>query len=282
MSHRERIEQNGYYAFSLSRSSDANATTPIEAKYTAIVLCTQGEATIECNMENYTLHAGDCLCVGNVIYKSTVHMSDDFKARVLISKSAFALDTVVGIPMGFMEMIHTRPCVNITDAGTLALLCNYIDNLDLLQHMQLGNRHKELVVLTFRSIVLLMAMLRGSNSSDLGKMVYGQGDIYFRNFIELIDDHVKQEHEVAFYASKLNITPKYLSEVCKLKSGHKAKEIISSFLISKIKQEMVVSGKSIKTIAYEYGFADQSSMGKFFSKMTGQAPGDFRKGATKP
>ena len=55
------------------------------------------------------------------------------------------------------------------------------------------------------------------------------------------------------------------------------KEIISTFLISKIKQEMIMSGKTIKDIAYEYGFADQSSMGKFFYKMTGMSPRDFKK-----
>ena len=39
---------------------------------------------------------------------------------------------------------------------------------------------------------------------------------------------------------------------------------------------MVMSRKSIKTISYEYGFSDQSSMGKFFNKMTGMSPSDFK------
>ena len=82
---------------------------------------------------------------------------------------------------------------------------------------------------------------------------------------------------MAFYAGKLSITAKYLNEVCKNKGGYKAKEMISLFLISKIKQEILMSGKSIKNIAYEYGFADQSSMGKFFSKITGMSPGEFKK-----
>ena len=280
MSHKGTIQENGYFVFELTKDSDVDATTPLGARYTAIVLCTQGEATLEANMENHQLHAGDCLCVGNVLYKNTIKMSDDFKARVIISMSNFALDSIVGIPVGFMESIYTRPIVSIDDKAKLTILGNYIDNLELLQNMDMGHRHKELVVLTFRSIILIMAMIRGA-SGNLSKFVYGQGDVYFRNFIEMIDENVKQQHEVTFYANKLNITPKYLSEVCKAKSGHKAKEIISSFLISKIKQEMLISGKSIKAIAYEYGFADQSSMGKFFNKMTGQSPGDFRRIASE-
>ena len=120
-------------------------------------------------------------------------------------------------------------------------------------------------------------MISSRGYSDSPDMVFSQGDVYFRKFVELIDIHVKQQHEVTFYANELHITAKYLSEVCKQKWGYKAKEMISLFLISKIKQEIVMSGKSIKSIAYEYGFADQSSMGKFFNKMTGKSPGEFKK-----
>ncbi|MBR5030976.1 MAG: AraC family transcriptional regulator [Muribaculaceae bacterium] len=281
MSYQEKIKKNGYCVFDLTKNSDTKSTTPIESRYTAILLCIDGEAIIEANMQEYRLHKGDCICIGNILYKSTVKMSEDFHARVVICMSTFAFDSIVGIPTGFMESIYTKPIVNITDNTQLDILLNYIDSLDKLQNLQLGSRHNELVVLTFRSIILMMAMLRG-DTNNLNKFVYGQGDVYFRNFIDLVEQHVKKEHEVAFYAEQLHITPKYLSEVCKNKSGHKAKEIISSFLISKIKQEMIVSGKSIKTIAYEYGFADQSSMGKFFSKMTGLSPSDFRKRTLSP
>lgn len=281
MSHKDIIKKNGYCVFDLTKNSDAEATTPVDSRYSVILLCTNGEATIDANMQKFHLHKGDCLCIGNVLYKSTLKMSDDFHARVLICMSTFAFDSIVGIPTGFMESIYTKPTVNIANGIQFDILLNYIDNLDKLQDLQLGSRHNELVVLTFRSIVLMMAMLRGE-AGTYNKLVFGQSDVYFRNFIDLIEQHVKEEHEVAYYASQLHITPKYLSEVCKNRSGHKAKEIISSFLISKIKQEMVVSGKSIKTISYEYGFADQSSMGKFFNKMTGLSPSDFRKRALSP
>ncbi len=281
MSHKEKIQKNGYVVFELTKKLDSDSVTPIETKYTAVVLCTQGGATIEANMENYYLHPGDCLCVGNILYKRTTHMSEDFKARVMVCFNNFAFDSVVGIPMGFMESLYTNPIVNITDKTMITLLNNYFDNLEQLQNTNLGLRHNELVALNIRSIMLLMVMLGGDNK-NMSKVTYGQSDVYFRDFIELIDQNVKRNHEVAYYADRLHITPKYLSEVCKLKSGHKAKEIISSFLISKIKQEMVMSSKSIKTLAYEYGFADQSSMGKFFSKMTGQSPGDFRRSIMIP
>ncbi|MBP5688857.1 MAG: helix-turn-helix domain-containing protein [Muribaculaceae bacterium] len=280
MTHQERILQNGYCIFDLTKSSDADATTPIEFRYTAIMLCVEGEAIIEANMQNYRFVKGDCICMGNVLYKRTMKMSDDFRGRVLVCKSSFAFDTIVGIPTGFLESIYVSPIINIADKKEWALINNHFDNLSLMQDKHLGVRHLELVALTFRAVVLLMASFRGT--ANLEQAYYNHGDVYYRNFIELIDEHVKQEHDVAFYAERLHITAKYLNELCKQKSDHKAKEIISSFLISKIKQEIIMSGKSIKTIAYEYGFSDQSSMGKFFTKITGQSPSEFRKGYKIP
>lgn len=280
MTHQEYILKNGYCIFNLTKDSDADATTPIDSRYTLIMLCVEGEATIEANMQHYRFVKGDCMCMGNILYKRTMRMSDDFLGRVLVSKSSFAFDTIVGIPLGFFESIYLSPIINISNKNEWQLLNNHFDNLSLMQDNNLGIRHVELVALTFRSVVLLMASLRGI--TQLEQSYYNNGDVYYRNFIELIDAHVKQEHEVAFYAEQMHITAKYLNELCKLKSGRKAKEIIISFLISKIKQEIIMTGKSIKTIAYEYGFADQSSMGKFFTKVTKMSPSEFRKGYKIP
>ena len=275
MKHQEHIEEHGYCVFDLTKAKDKDAITPISAKYQCIILCTSGEATLEANMQRITLKKGDCLCFNNVLYKRTLDMDYDFRAKVLVCDRSYAFDAIVGIPTGYVELIYTMPLVKVEESNLLKLITSYFEILDLLQYERLGLKHGEVASSAFRSLLILMAGIRGGNDSQ--NFIFSHGDIYFKQFVELIDAHVKQEHEVAFYANKLNITAKYLSEVCKSKSGFKAKEIISTFLISKLKQEIVMSGKSIKTIAYEYGFADQSSMGKFFSKITGMSPGEFKK-----
>ncbi len=275
MTHQEQVLQNGYCIFDWTKNTDADSVTPIEFRFTVILLCLEGEATFDANMQEYHFVKGDCMCMGNILYKRTMKMSDDFRGRVLICKSSFSFDTIVGIPTGFFESIYINPIINISDETEWALINKHFDNLSLMQEKNLGVRHMELVALTFRSVVLLMASFRGT--AQLEQSYYNHGDVYYRNFIELIDEHVKKEHEVAFYAEKMHITAKYLNELCKLKSSHKAKEIITSFLISKIKQEMIMTGKSIMTIAYEYGFSDQSSMGKFFTKVTKMSPSEFRR-----
>lgn len=275
MTHQEHIEKHGYCVFDLTKRNDVDSMTPISSKYQVIFVCSEGETTIDANMQHIKLVRGDCLCLNNVLYKRTISMSDNFKARVLVCDRSYAFNVIVGIPMGYIELMSTTPLVKIKDSEIRRLIENHLDTLDLLQYKQLELKHAEVANSAFRSLVILMAGIRGG--SDTQKLEFGQGDIYFMKFVELIDNYVKQEHEVTFYSNQLHITAKYLSEVCKSKSGYKAKEIISLFLISKLKQEIMMTGKSIKTIAYEYGFSDQSSMGKFFSKTTGMSPGEFKK-----
>lgn len=275
MTRLEQIEKHGYCVFDLTKPSDADSTTPISSKYQLLLMCCEGEVTFEANMHEVRLSKGDCLCFNNIIYKRTISMSEDFNAKVLICDRAFVFDVSIGIPTGYIEAIYNTPIIKIENPIDRELVINQFNNLDLLQRKQFNLRHKELVNNSLRTLIILMSELRGGN--DAQNLIFSHGDIYFRNFMELIDENIKQQHEVAFYANELHITAKYLSEVCKSKSGRKAKEIISTFLISKIKQEMIMSGKTIKDIAYEYGFADQSSMGKFFYKMTGMSPRDFKK-----
>ena len=275
MTHREQIEKHGYCVFDLSKESDVDSMTPISANYQAIILCEEGEAIFEANMKHMKIEKNDCLCFNNILYKKTVQMSDDFKGRVLICDRSYAFRVIVGVPTEYIELMYINPMVKIEEPIERKLVYNFFDTLDMLQYKQLDLRHKEVADATFRSLILMMAGIRGGKDSQ--NMTFTQGDLYFRQFVELIETHVKREHEVAFYAGKLNITSKYLNEVCKGKGGYKAKEMISLFLISKIKQEIIMSGKSIKTIAYEYGFADQSSLGKFFTKTAGMSPTEYKR-----
>ena len=275
MTRKEQIEKHGYCIFSLTKATDSDSITPIGTKYQAIILCLEGEATLEANMQHAELRKDDCMLMNNVLYKKTISMSDDFRARVLISDRSYSLNTISGLPAGYLELLFTTPHMRIEEPTKLKLINTFIDILEVLQTTQLRLSHNEVASNTFRSLILLIAGLKGNQKSQ--NLIFNQSDVYFRQFLELIDKHINQEHEVNFYANQLHISAKYLSEVCKKKSGHKAKEMISYFLISKIKQEILMSGKSIKNIAYEYGFSDQSSMGKFFNKITGYSPGEFKK-----
>lgn len=99
-----------------------------------------------------------------------------------------------------------------------------------------------------------------------------------RQFQQLLHRYVKQERGVRFYAGKLFISPKHLTETIKAATGHTAGEWISNVLALEAQSLLQSHEYSIQQVARLLGYPDQSSFGKFFKKETGYSPSDYRKG----
>ena len=83
--------------------------------------------------------------------------------------------------------------------------------------------------------------------------------------------------EVLFYANELGVSSGYLNEVCNEISNHTAKEIIDSTVSTKLKYELSYTSKSIQELADEYNFPSQSYFSRYYKRMTGMTPSEFRK-----
>lgn len=103
-----------------------------------------------------------------------------------------------------------------------------------------------------------------------------QSDYTFRNFLELLQQN-PQQREVQWFAERLNITPKYLSEVCKQRSNKSASEWIVEVTLNDIKQKLAHSGESIKEVAFQLGFPNSSFFCQYVKKHTGMTPNHLRK-----
>ena len=98
-----------------------------------------------------------------------------------------------------------------------------------------------------------------------------------QRFWRLLVDNCKHEHEVRFYAEKLNITTHYLAKITRKAMGYSPKKCIDWQRITEIKQELRNSHKSIKEIADNFGFESSSYLISYFRRHTGITPGNFRK-----
>lgn len=270
------LQERGYYLADVGGRQFS--TMPEITRFDALMLCHSGQAELEVNMDRLSLSPHTCMVCNRVVYGRTLAVSPDFKATVLIVDSSLSLDATVGVPSEVRSMMLSQSVRRIEDEHDWALLNGIINVIRLYGSRVQYGHFKEMLALQVRSLVIVMSEISQLSAGITEKADFTMSDTYFRNFLKLIDTHVKEHHDVAFYAKQLNITPKYLSEVCKQKAGYKAKEVLSAVLVASLKKDIMMSGKSMKVIAYEYGFADQSSLGKFFRKMTGKSPVSYRKG----
>ena len=103
-----------------------------------------------------------------------------------------------------------------------------------------------------------------------------QKDRLFQRFITLLSHPTNTEREVRAYAEQLLVTPKYLSAVCKEKSGRTAMDWITENTVAHIKYYLLQTDLTVKEIAFKLDFPDVSFFCKYVKKHLGQAPLEYR------
>jgi len=100
-------------------------------------------------------------------------------------------------------------------------------------------------------------------------------DLY-NSFVSLVAGHFKTAHDVAFYADRLCITTRYLSQVTDRIVGKSPKQIIADYLMSEAKTYLDTSRLGMQEIADRLGFSSQALFCKFFKAQQGTSPSDYR------
>ena len=100
-------------------------------------------------------------------------------------------------------------------------------------------------------------------------------DIY-NNFISLVAEHYREAHDVTFYADRLCITTRYLSQVTDRVVGKSPKQIIADYIMGEAKTYLSTTRLSILEIADRLGFSSQTLFCKFFKAQEKTSPSDFR------
>lgn len=100
-------------------------------------------------------------------------------------------------------------------------------------------------------------------------------DIY-NDFMSLIAQHYRKAHDVAFYADRLAITMRYLSQITDRAVGKAPKQIIADYLMNEAESLLENSRLSISEISFKLGFSSPAMFSKFFSNHEGCPPAEYR------
>lgn len=100
----------------------------------------------------------------------------------------------------------------------------------------------------------------------------------FEQFMQLVNMHGNREHSLGFYADKMCLTERYLGKMIRNASGMTAKKWIDRATITAAKVMLRHTDKQVSLIAYELQFPNASFFCKFFRRMTGITPGEYREG----
>lgn len=106
----------------------------------------------------------------------------------------------------------------------------------------------------------------------------GRSSMLYNDFINAVSQFCKQNNDVHFYADHLNVSSRYLAQVTKRISNKAPKNIIDEYLIKEIESLLRTTDNTVQEIAYQCGLSSQAHLTKFFKKIKGITPSEYRKG----
>lgn len=95
-------------------------------------------------------------------------------------------------------------------------------------------------------------------------------------FRELISKKFAEHKDVAFYASSLNKSPKYLSEILVEHTGMSAKKWIEFHVMQEAKYLLSFLDMSVKEVAFRLGYTDTAHFSRAFRRYDAQLPSEFK------
>jgi len=101
-------------------------------------------------------------------------------------------------------------------------------------------------------------------------------EILIEKFLNLVQIYYKEERGLEFYAGKLCITSKHLSRVIREAGGKSANELIDEHVALEAKALLKSTNMTIEQISDELNFPSQSFFGKYFKRVTGMSPKEYK------
>lgn len=257
-------------------NNEVNQLLNKEAKnYVAHVLCYSGELKIIYNGEDMILKNGSGMIVRSRGLLENALPSNDCSIRAIY------------ITPDFIEVCTPRNNYGIR--GSIDLYTNPVIEMDREHFNKLDNdftiieqRLKEEHFFK-RDIIICAVETMFLDYFNAHANIKGMIDIPFRDasiisrFIRMLQDGEYLQHkEVSYYADKLCITSKYLSEVCKSASGQPPTYWIARFTTVHIRRLLRDKELSIDDICNITGFNSISYFNRFVVKNLGSSPSKFR------
>lgn len=177
------------------------------------------------------------------------------------------------------EYLKAHPLFQLNEVS-MEFCETYFHLLKLQMSEPLNDYRRQILKLMARGATLeILAYLdKMISTEDLNvtRLASNTGDYTFHTFTNLLREH-PHKREVQWYAEQIGITPKYLSEICKERSGKSASEWIADVTIAELKHLLRETTIPIHKIAEQMEFPNASFFCQYTKKHTGLTPNKFRK-----
>ena len=266
------LETNAEWTFG------TNKTHGFLSCYTYTIV-TRGWVTILYNNHELTLREGDLYTYSPGFEVTVLMASDDYRGICLLADEHFTLSLPTvrdAIRTTYFTVVELTSPVLPLKTDDFRRLRELMQMMIHYQQMGLPQANDSMKMLYNLFLLDLSSIQEHSiREHRFPKRV----EEIFLGFLGLLPQHFAEHHNIGFYASELCITTTYLSRVVRQVSGGRTVvDYINQLLLMEATFLLRQTSLSIAQIADRLHFAETTTFARFFYRMKGVNPREFRKG----
>ena len=243
----------------------------------AFTLVRKGELVLQSNDNPLILHRNDLYINLPGFKLKMLSASEDYQATCLLIDAKTSIDTPVSKDMvrtAYFPLLEMKePKVTVTEEEGIRLE----KIMEMIRyHVMNESLYQEKILKTLYSVFILELMDIVELKRRKVELSERSEDLYI-SFIRMLPENFKEHHDIKYYAEQLNVTPTYLSRLVKQVTSHTVVDFINQMLLYEASWMLTSTDKTIGQIAEELHFSDQASFSKFFLRMKGIGPKEYRK-----
>ena len=233
----------------------------------------KGTARINCNFEIIEEQPGSVVLFhpGDII--KVEERSADYEVEILAVSSFIqlaALNQLEGVNVDALRRnyVFDMPEISSAASGLVKVISPAIDVCSPREIYFIS-------VMQLRAFYTLCQVILRRNGIMLDEFKTRADELFFR-FRQLLSKHYRESRSVSFYADKLAITTRYLTNIVQSHYGHSPKEAIDIYTIMQLRLDLLQTDITFTELAYRYNFSSLSFFSDYFHRNAGIKPQEYR------
>lgn len=233
----------------------------------------KGTARIRCNFEVIEEQPGSVVLFNPGDAIKVEQRSADFEVEILAFSSFIqlaALNQLEGVSVNALKknMTLDSPETASAASGMVQVLRPAIKTCSVRELYFIS-------VMQLRAFYMFYQVMLRRYQIEVDTFKSRADELFFR-FRQLLAEHYRESRSVAFYADKLCITTRYLTNIVQQHYGKSPKEAIDIYTVMQIRLDLLQSDITLTDLAYKYNFSSPSFFSDYFHRNAGCSPQEYR------
>ncbi len=252
---------------------------PFVPSFSALLLLKQGRLTVRYKQEEHVILPYDMLLLSRLVVLELLDLSQDAEILMIVMGNDFQHRVPVRFnKLDMIQYFATSPVLQLPFPEN-----EFNDIWELVRIME-ERQHQENFAFTIDLLHTLLVSVSYMMARQIDEnlpvknLSESRREKLTVEFIRLLHVHFRQEHYLSFYAQRLRVTSKHLSESLKKVTGFTGRELINMALVCEAKVLLVNDSMKVAVVSEQLNFSDQFAFSKFFKRLTNTNPTEYSRG----